>query len=93
MRHSLLFSKTFLRAFRRLSKKNQVAADSLRSTLELLTDDSFSAQLKTHKLKGSLDGFWSCSAGYDLRILFKFVDHEGQKAILLVAVGTHDEVY
>ena len=49
--------------------------------------------LKTHKRKGELAGSWACSAGYDLRILFEFVQHEGAEAILLHTIGTHDEVY
>jgi mRNA-degrading endonuclease YafQ of YafQ-DinJ toxin-antitoxin module len=36
---------------------------------------------------------WSCSSGYDLRIIFKFVEHEESQAILLETIGTHDEVY
>jgi mRNA-degrading endonuclease YafQ of YafQ-DinJ toxin-antitoxin module len=65
----------------------------LELTLELLASDAFHPQLKTHKLKGKLAGSWACSAGYDLRIVFQFVKHRGQEAILLEAVGTHDEVY
>ena len=34
-----------------------------------------------------------CSVGYDLRIVFEFVKYKGADAILLQAVGTHDEVY
>lgn len=30
---------------------------------------------------------------HDLRILFEFIQHEGALAILLLTVGTHDEVY
>jgi mRNA-degrading endonuclease YafQ of YafQ-DinJ toxin-antitoxin module len=44
-------------------------------------------------LKGNLAGSWACSAGYDLRVVFQFVKHKGAEAILLEAVGTHDEVY
>jgi hypothetical protein len=40
-----------------------------------------------------LEGSWACSAGYDLRILFRFVTHSGAEAILLLTVGGHDEVY
>jgi mRNA-degrading endonuclease YafQ of YafQ-DinJ toxin-antitoxin module len=32
-------------------------------------------------------------AGYDLRLVFTFVEYEGKEAILLQAVGTHEEVY
>jgi mRNA-degrading endonuclease YafQ of YafQ-DinJ toxin-antitoxin module len=60
---------------------------------ELLAEDAFDPRLKTHKLRGELEGSWACSAGYDLRILFEFVQHEGAEAISLQTVGTHDEVY
>jgi mRNA-degrading endonuclease YafQ of YafQ-DinJ toxin-antitoxin module len=53
----------------------------------------FHPQPKTHKLKGKLARSWACSAGYDLRIVFRFVKHRGEEAILLEALGTHDEVY
>ncbi len=59
----------------------------------MLHDDAFDARLKTHKLKGDLVGVWACSAGYDLRILFEFVTHSNAEAILLLTIGTHDEVY
>jgi len=60
---------------------------------ELLAEDAFDPRLKTHKLRGELEGSWACSAGYDLCILFEFVQHEGAEAISLQTVGTHDEVY
>jgi len=56
-------------------------------------DDAFHAALKTHKLKGELEGSWACSAGYDLRLIFEFVQHEGAEAIHLQTMGSHDEVY
>jgi hypothetical protein len=49
--------------------------------------------LLTHKLRGPLAGCWACSAGYDLRVVFEYVQHQGAEAILLLALGTHDEVY
>jgi mRNA-degrading endonuclease YafQ of YafQ-DinJ toxin-antitoxin module len=61
--------------------------------LETLAEDAFDPTLKTHKLKGELAGSWACSASYNLRIVFEFVQHEGAEAVLLQAVGTHDEVY
>ena len=74
------------------SKKHPLAED-LETTLVLLTEDAFDPRLKTHKLKGDLDGIWACSAGYDLRVLFEFVQQEEAEAILLLTMGTHDEVY
>ena len=61
--------------------------------LTLLAEDAFHPRLKTHKLKGKLAGSWASSAGYDLRVVFQFVQHQGTEAILLESLGTHDEVY
>jgi mRNA-degrading endonuclease YafQ of YafQ-DinJ toxin-antitoxin module len=63
--------------------------------LQLLTEDPFNPNLHTHKLKGELDGVWSCSIDYDNRILFEFVTNSdsGEEDILLLTLGSHDEVY
>ena len=61
--------------------------------LMLLLVNPFAPQLETHKLKGKLSGSWACSAGYDLRIVFDFVKAEKDGDILLLAIGSHDEVY
>ena len=68
-------------------------AAELRLVLNLLAEDAFHPQLKTHKLKGKLAGSWACSAGYDLRVVFQIVKHNGEAAVLLESLGTHEEVY
>jgi mRNA-degrading endonuclease YafQ of YafQ-DinJ toxin-antitoxin module len=93
VRRRLLPSPSFLRAARRVVKKDPPLARDLQAALALLEEDAFDSRLRTHKLKGKLEGSWACSAGYDLRILFSFVTHEGEEAILLETVGNHDEVY
>jgi mRNA-degrading endonuclease YafQ of YafQ-DinJ toxin-antitoxin module len=89
----LIRSQAFVRAAQRLLKKNPESAGGLRAALEQLADDAHHPSLRTHKLKGDLEGLWACRAGYDLRIVFSFVPHEGEQAVLLQTVGTHDEVY
>ena len=93
MRRLLLQSAAFVRAARRLVKKGPEAALALQAALESLAEGAFHPSLKTPKLKGELAGSWACSAAYNLRIVFEFVQHEGREAILLQTVGTHDEVY
>jgi len=75
------------------SRSNLVLLKIFERLLELLAEDAFLPRLRTRKLKGRLKGSWACSAGYDLRIVFKFVQYEGTEAILLETVGTHEEVY
>ena len=93
MKRSLVPSAAFIRAARKALKKDPSLAQSIVSALSLLEEDAFDARLRTHKLKGNLDGSWACSAGYDLRIIFSFVRQEDAEAILLETLGTHDEVY
>ncbi len=92
---TLIWGKTFVRAFKRTIKKHPDLSKDIENILRLLTKDPFDPQLETHKLKGKLSGSWACSAGYDLRIVFDFVKSEKQKEydILLMEIGTHDEVY
>ncbi|MBN1887430.1 MAG: hypothetical protein JW850_05550 [Thermoflexales bacterium] len=51
------------------------------------------SKLRTHKLKGRLSGQLACTVEYNLRIVFRFVQYEGEEAILLETIGTHDEVH
>jgi addiction module RelE/StbE family toxin len=89
----LLKSSSFIRSAKRTVKKDPRLAKDIQVTLELMSENVFHPRLKTHKLKGNLEGSWACSAGYDLRIVYEFVQREGTEAILLETVGTHDEVY
>ncbi len=93
MKRTLLRSNSFVRSAKRLVRKNPGTSEDIRAALHLMAEDAFHPLLKTHKLKGKMEGSWACSAGYDLRIIFEFVQYEGSEAILLQALGTHQEVY
>ncbi|MFA7236476.1 MAG: type II toxin-antitoxin system YafQ family toxin [Phycisphaeraceae bacterium] len=93
MKRTLIQSPAFVRAAKRFVKKQPGVLPSFRDTLTLLEQDAFDPRLRTHKLKGELAGSWACSAGYDLRVIFDFVQYDGTEAVLLLSVGTHDEVY
>jgi mRNA-degrading endonuclease YafQ of YafQ-DinJ toxin-antitoxin module len=69
------------------------SAASIEATLDQLSADPAHPSLKTHRLRGPLAGCWACSAEYDLRVVFAYTQHEGAEAILLLALGTHDQVY
>jgi addiction module RelE/StbE family toxin len=88
-----LRSPAFGRELRKWLKRHPDTAASIEAALELLSADAAHPSLRTHKLLGSLTGCWACSAGYDLRIVFEYTQHESQESILLLALGTHDEVY
>jgi mRNA-degrading endonuclease YafQ of YafQ-DinJ toxin-antitoxin module len=64
MKRLLLPSTAFVRSARRFTRKHPQLAPELQLTLELLAEDAYHPQLKTHKLKGKLAGSWACSGGY-----------------------------
>ena len=91
---TLIWSNTFLRAFKRLMRKHPDLRKEVEETLELLMQDPFMPLLETHKLKGKLLGSWACSIGYNFRIIFDFVENkQNENDIFLITMGTHDEVY
>ena len=93
MRRQLLRSSFFVRAARQATKGDARVAGAIHAALTLLEQDAFHPHLRTHKLRGKLQGSWACSAGYDLRVVFRFVELDGVETGLLESVGTHDEVY
>ncbi|MEO1353538.1 MAG: type II toxin-antitoxin system YafQ family toxin [Cyanobacteria bacterium J06635_15] len=93
MSYPLLRSSAFIRNARKVVKKKPELAVDIQETLKALSNDPFQSRLRTHKLKGELKDSYACSAGYDLRVIFKLVQYEQQQAILLEAIGNHDEVY
>jgi addiction module RelE/StbE family toxin len=93
MNRELIPTAAFSRAVRRYLRRHPQSANKIGEVLETLENDAFTPRLRTHKLKGDLSGIWACSVGYDLRILFEFVDGENGEAILLLSFGDHDSVY
>ncbi len=92
---TLIWGNTFARTFKRAVRKYPTLQQDIEETLRLLQENPFTLQLATHKLRGKLAGSWACSVGYDLRIVFDFAKSPSQQEddILLLEIGTHDEVY
>ncbi len=89
----LVPSKTFVRDAKHIIKRNPKFEESIKLTLKQMEEDIFNPQLKTHRLKGKLKNSFPCSAAYNLRIVFEFIEQDGENAILLQTIGTHDEIY
>ena len=91
----LAWETSFRRAFKRLTRNNPALQDRVFEALSELIRDPFFPSLKTHKLSGQLSGLWACWVEYDCRIVFAFEpDREtGDEMIVLVDLGSHDDVY
>jgi mRNA interferase YafQ len=88
---TLIWDESFRRALKKSLKKRPQLQEKIADILNLLAIDPFTPALKTHKLQGELKGLWACSVEYDCRVIFAF--NPGADAIILIDIGSHDEVY
>lgn len=91
----LVLTPKFKRAFRKFVKRNADLQQRIEDTLKQMEVDIFAPALSTRKLSGKLNGLQSCSCGYDCRIVFS-IEQDTQmniEVIVLLDIGTHDEVY
>ena len=90
----LIRSSAFQRDLRKWLKPRPLGeAAVIDAVLGQLAADPATPSLDCHKLGGRLRDHWSCDAGYDLRIIFQYIQFEGAEVILLVSLGTHDDLY
>nr|VFJ46031.1 MAG: addiction module toxin, RelE/StbE family [Candidatus Kentron sp. DK] len=91
----LVLTPKFKRVFRKFVNRNRKLQKRIEDTLEQMNKDVFAAHLGTHKLDGELSGLYACICGYDCRIVFSIeVNKESNgEVIVLLDIGTHDEVY
>jgi mRNA interferase YafQ len=95
MRRALIRSAHFVRAYRRITQRNPRLKARLEETLREMEEDLFAPKLGCHKLSGDLEGLLACSCGYDCRVVLSLETYppSGEEVILLLNIGTHDEVY
>lgn len=80
---NIYYSSHFEKAFTALSLKIKKQAQEKE---KIFRDDCFAKSLKTHKLKGKLENYWSFSINYSYRILFEFSEKD---EVGFIDIGTH----
>jgi mRNA-degrading endonuclease YafQ of YafQ-DinJ toxin-antitoxin module len=86
----ILPTSGFRRAFKRKVRGNKILEKRFRDRVEIFQQDPSDPRLKTHQLSGQLEGLWSFSIDYDVRVVFSFVESD---RALFIDIGTHDELY
>jgi mRNA interferase YafQ len=83
------------RAYRRLLKKDPSMQEPIERTLRSMAENVDDPRLRTHHLSGQLAGLYACSVAYDRRIVFSKQKGPNERSdiLLLIDIGTHDEVY
>ena len=93
--YKIIISPRFKRSYKKFIKKYPYLLDNIDFSINQLSENPFNPAIKTHKLSGELYELYACKCGYDCRIIFSIekVDGETDSVILLVDLGTHDNVY
>ena len=81
----IIYSSKFAREYKKLPEQVKKLAEELEP---IFRKDPFDPKLKTHKLKGRLQGFLSFSIGYKYRIIFEL--SPDKKTVHFHSVGDHD---
>jgi Txe/YoeB family toxin of toxin-antitoxin system len=88
----VFWDKRFKKIYEKWSRKHLDLIETFKEKLEQFSEEPFYPSLKTHSLSGVLKGLWSLKINYEHRLIFKFLDKEKEK-VLLIDIGTHAEVY
>lgn len=78
-------------AARKVKKFNVLDKRQFAKALDKLEVNPFDLSLGTHRLSGDKKEYYSCRMSYSERILFTIIIID--KVILIVDVGSHDEVH
>jgi mRNA-degrading endonuclease YafQ of YafQ-DinJ toxin-antitoxin module len=89
--YSLIWSSSFTSSAERFVKNHPELRKKFAAVLRELEVDPFQPHLKYHRLGGSLKGVQAVSITYSYRITLTILVSD--KEIILLDVGSHDEVY
>ena len=89
--YTVIYPESYIRRARKFLTRHPDLARQYQKTLELLEINPFHPSLRLHPLKGKLTGLHAVSINISYRITLELIIRE--KEIILVNVGTHEEVY
>lgn len=81
---TIRYSSRFIRELKKLTKEKQKLAVNRE---EIFRKYPFDPRLKTHKLSGSLRGYWAFSLTYSDRVVFRFIKRD---EVIFYKIGSHD---
>jgi len=96
LERKVVLSKAFEKSYQKFTTRNLLLKASISKAILKLKHDAYDPSLRTHKLSGNLAAYFACSCGYDCRIIFiieKDLTNPDMENILLLDIGTHDDVY
>lgn len=90
-KYKIIYSHSYIKRAAKFFKRHPELILQYRKTLELLEINPHHSSLRLHPLKGKLKGLHSVSINISYRLTLELIIAE--KEIVLVNIGTHEEVY
>ena len=90
-RYKIIYPDSYIRRARKFMSRHPELLRQYQKTLELLELNPFHPSLRLHPLRGRLQGLHSVSINVSYRITIELIVSECE--IILVHVGSHEEVY
>ena len=91
MSYTPIFTDSYKKRAKRFAQKHPELKEPYRKTLQLLAFNPYHPSLRIHPLKGKLSAQHSVSINLSYRITLEILITE--KEIILVNVGSHEDVY
>ena len=91
MSFRVIYTKSYLKRATKFAKRHPDLLIQYEKALKLLELNPFHPSLRLHRLSGSLSDLHSISINISYRITLEFLIEDGK--IILVNIGSHDEVY
>ena len=91
MSFRIIYTKSYLKRATKFARRHPDLLAQYEKALKLLELNPFHPSLRLHRLSGSLSDLHSISINISYRITLEFLVEDGK--IILVNVGSHDEVY
>lgn len=91
MTYKILYPQSYIKRATAFARKHPDLLKQYEKALQLLEINPFHPSLRLHPLSGKLQGLHSVSITTRYRITLEIIIHE--QNIIMVNVGTHDDVY
>jgi mRNA interferase YafQ len=91
----IITSNRFKRSYKKFVHNYPYLQNNIDEVITQLSENPFKENLATHKLSGDLYELYASKCGYNCRILFsiEILPQKDEKIIVLVDIGTHEDVY
>lgn len=92
MSFRIIYTESYLKRATKFIRRHPEILPQYEKTLKLLELNPFHPSLRLHRLSGPLRDLHSVSITISYRITLEFLLEDGKK-IVLVNIGSHDDVY